>query len=237
MSALFDSAVENQLIVKNPVSKTVKCITGEQPKPRRVLTQEEQRIFLETAEGKSNYNQYAFVLQTGLRAGEMAGLKWSDIDLDKKVLKVTRTIDYRSNDVDWEIRSPKSRAGVREIPLTKEAVRILEDQKKKIRSVSVLELKYRDFVFLSQNGKPIKNSTYNKDLARICRKAGIEHFSMHTLRHTFATRCAESGMNPKTLQSIMGHSNIGVTMDIYVHCTSDQKAQELRNIEASLQVV
>lgn len=237
MSTLFDSAVENQLIVKTPVSKIVKCYNGKKPKQGRVLTKEEQRIFLKTAKGRSNYNQYALVLQTGLRAGELAGLKWSDIDFDKRILSVTRTIDYRSNEVDWEIKSPKSKAGIRDIPLTEEAVRILKEQKKKMRSADVLSIKYHEFVFLSPNGNLIRNSTYNKSLESICRKAGIECFSMHTLRHTFATRCAESGMNPKTLQSILGHSNISVTMDIYVHCTYDQKIKEFRNIENSLCVV
>lgn len=150
---------------------------------------------------------------------------------------MARTIDYRSPGVGWDVRNPKSKAGMRSIPLTKEAVRILEAQKKKMLSANASSIKYREFVFLSSNGNPIKNSTYNKDLDRICRKAGLEHFSMHTLRHTFATRCAELGMNPKTLQAILGHSNINVTMDIYVHCTSDQKARELKNIEGFLCVV
>ncbi len=237
VATLFGSAVENQLICNNPVSKTVRCAGGTEPKPERVLTHEEQRIFLEAIKGKSNYNQYAFVLQTRLRAGELAGLKWSDIDFGRGMLNVARTVDYRSNGAGWEIRKPKSRAGMREVPLTKEALRILGNQKRKVQSISVLEMEYQEFVFLSKNGNPIKNSTFNKDLARICGKAGLEHFSMHTLRHTFATRCAESGLKPKTLQSILGHSNIGITMDVYVHCTSGQKAQEVRDIEASLQVV
>lgn len=234
---LFDSAVENRLIRSNPVSKTVKCAGGKEPKPERVLTQEEQRIFLEAVKGKSHYNQYALVLQTGLRAGELAGLKWSDIDFEGGTLNVARTIDYRSGGAGWDIRKPKSKAGVRDIPLTKEAARILEDQKKKMLPASTAAPQYRDYVFLSKNGNPIKNSTYNTELDKICAETGLEHFSMHTLRHTFATRCAELGMNLKTLQTILGHSNSSITMDVYVHCTSDQKVQEIRNIEASLQVV
>lgn len=237
MATLFESAVENQLVCSNPVSKTIKCTGGKGPKHERVLTKEEQRIFLEAVKGKGNYNQYALVLQTGLRAGELAGLKWSDIDFDNKTINVARTVDYRTNGPGWEIRSPKSKAGRRDIPLTAEAVRILENQKRKMQPGSALTATYHDYVFLSKNGNLIKNSTYNKDLERICGKTGLEHFSMHTLRHTFATRCAESGMNPKTLQSILGHSKISVTMDIYVHCTGDQKAEELMGIEDSLLVV
>lgn len=186
---------------------------------------------------KSNYNQYALVLQTGLRVGELAGLKWQDIDFDKGVLHVARTVDYRTNSGEWEIRSPKSKAGIRDIPLTKDAIQILRQQKMKMQALDIIPIKYRDFVFLSKNGNLIKNSTYNRDLARICDVSGIKHFSMHVLRHTFATRCAESGMQPKTLQSILGHGNINVTMNIYVHCTDEQKVQEVKNIESGLCVV
>lgn len=237
MYNLFDSAVENGMVNKNPVSKTVKCINAKKPKPERVLTRDEQRTFLEFVSGRSHSNQYALVLQTGLRAGELAGLKWQDIDFGRGVLHVARTVDYRTNSGEWDIRSPKSKAGMRDIPLTKDAIQILRQQQLKMRALDVIPLQYRDFVFLSKNGNLIKNSTYNKDLARICNASGIRHFSMHTLRHTFATRCAESGMQPKTLQSILGHGDINVTMNIYVHCTEEQKAQEIRNIESGLCVV
>ena len=93
------------------------------------------------------------MLQTGLRAGELAGLKWSDIDFGRGMLNVARTVDYRSNGAGWEIRKPKSRAGMREVPLTKEALRILGNQKRKVQSISVLEMEYQEFVFLSKNGR------------------------------------------------------------------------------------
>ena len=66
---------------------------------------------------------------------------------------------------------------------------------------------------------------------------GIKHFSMHTLRHTFATRCIEAGMKPKTLQMILGHSNIGITMNLYVHVTDDEKAKEVKRIEEMLKII
>lgn len=237
MYALFDSAAENGLLVKNPVSKVVKCTNGKESKPERVLTMDEQKIFLEAAKGKSNYNQYALILQTGLRVGELSALKWSDIDWEKEVLHIARTIDYRTQNEEWEIRSPKSKSGIRNIPLSKEAICILKNQRQKIQLLSVIPIEYHDFVFLPKNGNPIKNSTYNKDLQRICKKTRLVHFSMHVLRHSFATRCAEAGMNPKTLQSILGHSNIGVTMNIYVHCTDEQKVQEVKNIESTLSAI
>ncbi len=173
-------------------------------------------------------------MQTGLRVGELAALKWIDIDFEKEMLHVARAIDYRADSGEWEIRNPKSKSGIRDIPLSKEAICILKNQRQKMQMLEAIPIEYHDFVFLSKNGNPVKNSTYNKDLQRICKKTRLAHFSMHTLRHTFATRCAEAGMDPKTLQSILGHSNIGVTMDIYVHCTGDKN---IRKRIASIKVI
>lgn len=237
MYSLFESAVENELLTKKPVSKAVKCVNGKEPKAERVLTIDEQRTFLEAVKGRSNYNQYALILQTGLRVGELSVLKWSDIDFEKEVFHVARTIDYRTQNGEWEIRKPKSKSGIRNIPLSQEAIGILKNQRQKIQSLNVIPIEYHDFIFLSKNGNPIKNSTYNKDLQRICKKTGLVHFSMHTLRHTFATRCAEAGMNPKTLQAILGHGNITTTMNIYVHATEYNKTKEMKNIEYILNVI
>ena len=96
---------------------------------------------------------------------------------------------------------------------------------------------YTDTVFLCRKGTPVKNSTYDSNLFKICDKAGIDRFSMHILRHTFATRCIEAGMLPKTLQKIMGHSNIGITMNLYVHITEDEKQKEIDMVADALNVV
>lgn len=92
-------------------------------------------------------------------------------------------------------------------------------------------------VFLCRKGTPVKNSTYDSMLYKLCEKADIRHFSMHILRHTFATRCIEAGMKPKTLQTILGHSNIGITMNLYVHTTAEQKTKEIDLIADTLKVM
>ena len=85
-------------------------------------------------------------------------------------------------------------------------------------------------MFLCRKGTPVKNSTYDTVLFIICDKAKIPRFSMHILRHTFSTRCIEAGMKPKILQMSLGHSNIGITMNLYVHTTEEEKKKEMELI-------
>lgn len=234
---MFADAVENDVIYKNPVTKAVKYNIGEEPKNVRALTVDEQRKFLEAAKDSSNYNQYAFVLQTGLRTGEMIGLKWSDIDWEKRILHIQRSMEYRLSVGEWRIGEPKSKAGYRDVPLTEEAISILKRQKEKLKEAKVVNMQFSEFVFLCRKGEPTKNSAYDTTLFKLCDKAGIPRFSMHVLRHTMATRCIEGGMRPKTLQVILGHSNVGITMNLYVHVTEDERAKEVERIESALKVV
>lgn len=234
---MFSDAVENDIILKNPVTKAVKCNIGKEPKKVRALTIEEQKKFLEIAKGNSNYNQYAFLLQTGLRTGEMIGLKWSDIDFENKVIHIQRSMEYRYSVGEWRVGEPKSRSGYRDVPLTNEAIKILLNQKEKLKNIKVINMKFADQVFLCRKGEPTKNSAYDTTLFKLCDKAGIERFSMHVLRHTMATRCIEGGMRPKTLQVILGHSNVGITMNLYVHVTEDEKMKEIEKIENVLKIV
>ncbi len=237
MRMMFDSAVENELLAKNPVTKSVKCTSGRKAKTMRALTIEEQKLFLKTIKGTSSYNQYALLLQTGLRSGEMIGLRWIDVDFEKRVLHICRTMEYRHSTGEWKIGEPKTKNSVRDVPLTQEAVNILKNQREKLTSLNIRSTEFSDFVFLCKKGTPIKNSTYDSKLFYYCDKAGIERFSMHVLRHTFATRCIEGGMRPKTLQMILGHSTIGVTMNLYVHVTDEEKVKEVRSIEKKLKMI
>ena len=234
---MFSDAVENDVINKNPVTKGIKHNIGKEPKKVKALTIDEQKRFLEVAEKSSNYNQFAFILQTGLRTGEMIGLKWSDIDWEKRVIHIQRSMEYRYSVGEWRIGEPKSKSGYRDVPLTEEAIAILKRQKEKIKEIKVINMRFKEFVFLCRKGEPTKNSAYDSSLLKLCDKAGIEHFSMHVLRHTMATSCIEGGMRPKTLQVILGHANVGITMNLYVHVTEDEKFKEVERIESALKIV
>lgn len=233
---MLEFAKENDVILSNPCKKSVKSDMGKPSQKKEALTIDIQKKFLEYATGRSYEYQYRFILQTGLRTGELVGLKWEDVDFEKKTVKIQRSMEYRHSVGEWRIGEPKSKSGYRTIPLTDESIRILIAQKEKNGCIKVIQKEWSDFIFLSRKGEPVKNSAYDTALFKICEKAGINKFSMHVLRHTFATRCIEGGMMPKTLQKILGHSNIGITMNLYVHITEDEKQKEINKVSCALNV-
>lgn len=207
---MLDYAYQNDVIMKNSCNAMVKSNIGKPSNKKEALTLEQQKRFVNGIAGNTYELQYKFLLQTGLRTGEMIGLKWSDVDFKKRTITVNRSMEYRHSTKGWRIGEPKSQSGYRTIPLTDDAVTILKKR---------------------------KNSTYDTMLFKLCDKIGVPRFSMHVLRHTFATRCIEGGMKPKTLQTILGHYNIGITMNLYVHTTEDEKYKEIEKIAESLKVV
>ena len=238
LSAMFSDACENGLIAVNPVTKSVKC-PKKPEKNTRVLTLDEQERFLTAARESINYYHFLFILQTGVRSSELRGLKWGDVDFQNRIIHIRRNVTHDSNNNRFITGELKTSSGQRDIPMTKTAYDLLMDMKHQQanRKPKVISFEFADHVFLNRNGKLLPNSNYDRYLEKLCHKAGIEKISMHTLRHTFATRCIESGMKPKTLQKILGHANISMTMDLYVHVTEDEKAKEMQKFEKMYRVV
>ena len=232
LSAMFSDACENGLIAVNPVTKSVKC-PKKPEKNTRVLTLDEQERFLTAAKESVNYKHFLFILQTGVRSSELRGLKWDDVDFQNRIIHIRRNVTHDSNNNRFITGELKTSSGQRDIPMTKTAYDLLMDIKgqQAVKKNRVIQFEFADHVFLNRSGKLLPNSNYDRYLEKICDKAGIERISMHTLRHTFATRCIESGMKPKTLQKILGHANISMTMDLYVHVTEDEKEKEMQKFE------
>ena len=252
MGTMFRAALMNDIITKHPMdgvrySKPIRAAND-----IHFLTVEEQRIFLETGKDSHNYFQYALILETGLRTGELIGLTWDSIDWKKRTLSVTKTLEFRHNQKHWRAGPPKTLSSYRTIPLTEKAYTILKrlyDNRFARKESELLEqtleyidrktgktvkFKMHDLVFVNyRTGEPSKNSSYDTHLYKLCDKAGIEHFCMHALRHTFATRMIEAGVQPKSLQRILGHSSIKTTMDRYVHVTSDSLNNAMELFERS----
>ena len=230
MYNMFQAAFENSIIPSNPVTKTVKLPNPIESK-KRVLTIGEQTKFMEYAKYTANYPQYLFILNTGVRTGELIGLKWEDVDFDRRIISIRRSMEYRYSTGDWRIGPPKTKKSYREIPMTEDCAEMLKELKKKVELGKLVQEEFKDFVFINRKGTPTKNSTYDANIAKLTKQAGIKETNFHTLRHTFATRCIEAGMRPKTLQQILGHSSINITMNLYVHVTDDEKMKEMQKFE------
>ena len=248
--ALFDGAVQSEILAKNPANG-LKCKQRD-VKDSRVLTREEQKVFLEYSRGTMYYNAYALLLQTGLRPGEVGGLKWEDIDFDNRELHVTRTLLQDKAKGGFYFGSPKNKKSIGTVPLTDTAIQLLKDQRIcnfKLRQRSDNWQKNKEFdnlIFCTINGNPVGQSTFRMMMLRVITRINndrraeaeinnttyveFEPAHPHTLRHTFATRCIEDGMKPNVLQKILGHASITVTMDLYVHETHEEKHKEIRKL-------
>lgn len=252
MGTMLRAAVMNKMIFEHPMdgvryTKPVRAVDD-----IKFLTVEEQQIFMEAAKRSHNYRQYALLLETGLRTGELIGLTWDAIDWRKRTLTVNKTLEYRHKQDSWRAGPPKTATSYRTIPLTNRAFDILKecyserDTRKESDTLSqILEyidrrtgetnyLVMKDLVFINfRTGEPAKNSSYDTHLYKLCDEAGIKRFCMHALRHTYATRAIESGMQPKVLQKLLGHKSIKTTMDRYVHVTDDSMTSAIRQFEAA----
>ena len=252
MGTMFKSALMNDIISKHPMdgvryTKPVRAVND-----INFLTVDEQEKFLEAAKRSHNYFQYALMLETGLRTGEMIGLTWDVIDWEKRTLTVNKTLEYRHKQGCWRAGPPKTQQSYRTIPLTAKAYSILEMVASRARERKESEmlnqtLEYidrrtgktstlimRDLVFINfRTGAPAKNSSYDTHLYKLCAEAGIKRFSMHALRHTYATRAIERGVQPKVLQKLLGHASIKTTMDKYVHVTDESLSQAIKQFEGT----
>lgn len=250
----LELAVDSDIIRKNP-SKDCKKGISSTKKERGAMTRKEQKIFLGFIKDSNIYSVYypmiIFALSTALRVGELTGLRWTDVDFKENVIHVRQQLIYKNlgDGCKFHIQDLKTEAGRRDIPLTENARKSLIKQKefclllgKGIKQQKIDGI--NDFVFTNTQGKPYATNAINFILNNVVkayntkeieqarkerRKAELlPHISAHILRHTACTRLAESGLEPKVLQYIMGHTNVAVTLNIYTHLdfTQIQKKME-----------
>lgn len=240
VNGLFSEAKRNGVVVQNPAKDLITKIDKIAPKEPRVLSIKETNLFLSYAKNHRYYNLFIVALQTGMRIGELRGLCWSDIDFKKQALHVRRTMCHvqGKDGYYFEAHAPKTYSGKRLIPLTKACTDALIRQKL-LNETRVKKRKYWDFedlVFPTRSGKPVEEVAAIDAIKEILNKMAddglyIEKFTPHTLRHTFATRAIENGMNPKTLQKILGHSSLQMTMNLYCHVSHDTLFEEMKKME------
>lgn len=196
------------------------------------------------------------MLWTGMRVGEITGLRWEDIDFDNNLIHINHTLVYYDTRTEkgcnFAINTPKTKAGKRTIPMLPKVKKALKQEKERQNDLGInCNVKidgYTNFVFLNRFGNVYQQCSLNKALKRIIRDCNYEifdgkiksdtilpNFSNHSLRHTFTTRMVESGINLKVMQEILGHSDISTTMNIYAEATQDLKEKEMKKLSLSLQ--
>ena len=257
---VLDIAVED-CYLRNNISdnalKELKQARNLFTEKRKALTIQEQEIFLDFLKKSNMYRHwypiFALMVGTGLRVGEAVGLRWNDVDFDNNTISVNHTLIYYNHAKGgcyFGINTPKTRAGERTIPMI-ESVREAILQEKEYQREAGIKCTARvdgftDFIFVNRFGNTQHQGTLNKALRRIIRDCNQEildkakdkdnaillpNFSCHTLRHTFTTRLCESGINIKVIQSVLGHSDVSTTLDIYADVTKDLKKEEMQTFD------
>lgn len=257
---VLDIAVED-CYLRNNISdnalKELKQARNLFTEKRKALTIQEQEIFLDFLKKSNMYRHwypiFALMVGTGLRVGEAVGLRWDDVDFDNNTISVNHTLIYYNHAKGgcyFGINTPKTRAGERTIPMI-ESVREAILQEKEYQREAGIKCTARvdgftDFIFVNRFGNTQHQGTLNKALRRIVRDCNQEildkakdkdnvillpNFSCHTLRHTFTTRLCESGINIKVIQSVLGHSDVSTTLDIYADVTKDLKKAEMQTFD------
>lgn len=254
----MEFAVGNQMIAVNPCLIVEVPWTYKKAKEEIALTQEEQDALLNEVEDSWYREMFYFMCLTGVCVGELGGLKWCDIDMDKQVIFIRRSLSCNyCNGVKKEVLvTPKTVNSTRQIPFIGEMEEILKSQREK-QLLLKKELggrwrgkeEFEDLVFTTGMGSPCNRYIVEKEIKKIILRIRekeavaavqenrtpkvIRDFHPHTLRHTFATRCFENKMEPKVVQALLGHSSISITLNIYTHVLDNKMEEEIKKFGAA----
>ena len=236
----LQQAVKERLLIYNPCD-AVTLPSGEKPEIS-VFTNDQQRALVQ-ASYRHRYGVFIRLdLCTGLRMGELLALKWEDIDFSTAQLHVRRTINrlakYESHDGENKTEivfgSPKTKNSRRTIPLTRTmADELIRWKQQQAQDKQRAGDKYTNegFIVTNEFGHYFEQKTFKDYYDRLLKDADIGHFTFHALRHTFATRALERGMDYKTLSAILGHYSVAFTMDTYVHSMDEHKRREMDKMD------
>ena len=248
---MFNKAMIDEFATRNPAKGIT--VKRDEEKDPRVLTVEEQTDFFNCCKGTFYDNLFIVAVCTGMRIGELAGLQWEDIDWEKKLISVKRTLVYQQYEEDdkklFHIEDPKTETSKRKIPINKQCERALKKQfmqkyvvKSKAPKSKMVEKEFENFLFTTKYNTPLNSQIVCDAIKKIVEEINLtkdileemESFSCHAFRHTFAVRCFEAGIAPKTVQAYLGHATLQMTMDIYTHVLEDFKESEMLKLENKL---
>lgn len=237
--AAFQMAVQNDYIRKNPFSFNIRDVINDDSKTAVALSKEQQTMLMDFVKNDTvyskNYNELVIFLETGIRASELCGLTKNNIDLENRIVTIDHQL-LKDPKTGYYIASPKTKSSYRKIYMTDSVYKAFLS----VTSSATCNFSvdgYKDFLFINSKGCPMTVAGYDALFKRLIGKFIKNHsvdmpqnITPHTLRHTFCTNMANAGMNPKSLQYIMGHSTVSMTLNYYSHTSFDSSVEEIKRI-------
>lgn len=249
---IFNKAMIDQFVNRNPAKGI--SIKRDEEKDVQVLSLEDQIVFFDCCKGTFYDNFFNVALQTGMRIGELAALRWKDIDWNNNVIHITRTLVYQKYDNDekktFHLEDPKTDTSTRDIPINKQCAISLKKQfvqknivANKAPLVKKPDKQFQDLLFTTKFNTPLNSQIIWDAIKKIVDEVNLirdmteelEMFSCHCFRHTFATRCFEAGIKPKTVQKYLGHATLQMTMDLYTSVLKEHMSSEMDKLDEAFE--
>ena len=241
----FQMAVDDDILRKNPFEFMLATVLVNDAVTREAITRKEERTFLDFVKNDKHYCRYYdgmyILFKTGMRISEFTGLTVKDVDMVNRTINIDHQLQ-RTNSMKYVIEPTKTNAGTRVIPMSKDVCecfrRIIE--KRKSPKVEPMIGGKTGFLYLDKNDMPMVALHWEKYFQHIVEKYNkiykvqMPKITPHVCRHTYCSHCASSGMNPKHLQYLMGHSDIGVTLNTYTHIDFDNVKKEVKSLEKAV---
>ena len=242
LKAAFYTAIQDDCIRKNPFDFPINTVIEDDTEPKIPLSPDQEESLLSFVKSDKvyykYYDEFIILLGTGLRISEFCGLTDRDIDFENRTINVDHQLQY-SGKKSYRIETPKTDNGIRKIPMSDRVLEALQRVFQNRKNSNFTVDGYTGFLFLTRNGTPQACTNYNAMFRKMVEKYNKSHeeslpaiTTPHTLRHTFCTKMANAGMNPKALQYLMGHANITMTLNYYAHATFDSAQAEFFRLAA-----
>ena len=241
----FQMAVDDDLIRKNPFDFQLVTVIVNDSVTREAITHEEKRKFLDFVKNDKHFSRYYegiyILFYTGMRISEFVGLTIKDIDFNECTVNIDHQLQ-RTNNMEYVIEPTKTGAGTRVIPMSQDVCECFKSiiGKRKRPKVEPMINGKTGFLYLDKNSMPMVALHWEKYFQHICEKYNkiykvqMPKVTPHVCRHTYCSHCASSGMNPKHLQYLMGHSDIGVTLNTYTHIDFNNVKKEVKDMEKAV---
>lgn len=251
---MFNKAMIDEFVRKNPAKGI--SVKRKEDKYIQVLSVEDQSDFFDCCKGTFYDNFFVVAVSTGMRIGELAALRWEDIEFENKLIHVRRTLVYQKYEEDegktFHFELPKTKTSFRDIPINRQCEIALKKQYMQKNVISgkapvekMPEEQYRDLLFTTKFNTPLNSQIICEAIEKIVNEVNttrdvideMEKFSCHCFRHTFATRCFEAGIKPKTVQGYLGHATLQMTMDLYTSVLKEYQMEEMSKLDNILEQI